>query len=49
MFSARPRFISKLENRKIIAIACGAFHTLALTEIGDLYSWGRGFEGQLGL
>lgn len=25
------------------------FHTLALSDIGDVYSWGRGFEGQLGL
>lgn len=25
------------------------YHTLALSDIGDLYSWGRGFEGQLGL
>lgn len=25
------------------------YHTLALSDIGDVYSWGRGFEGQLGL
>lgn len=25
------------------------FHSLALSNIGDVYSWGRGFEGQLGL
>lgn len=24
-------------------------HSLALSDIGDVYSWGRGFEGQLGL
>jgi len=41
--------LTKLENKKIIAVACGAYHTLALSSIGDLYSWGRGFEGQLGL
>lgn len=49
MFSPTPKLISKLENKKIISVACGAFHTLALSEIGDLFSWGRGFEGQLGL
>jgi alpha-tubulin suppressor-like RCC1 family protein len=25
------------------------YHSLALSDIGDIYSWGRGFEGQLGL
>ncbi|RHY34376.1 hypothetical protein DYB32_001009 [Aphanomyces invadans] len=29
-------------------IACGGFHTAALSESGDLYTWGRNFEGQLG-
>jgi alpha-tubulin suppressor-like RCC1 family protein len=26
------------------AIACGEYHTLALCK-GDLFAWGRGFEG----
>ncbi|PHS62054.1 MAG: hypothetical protein COB09_16085 [Thalassobium sp.] len=26
-------------------MACGEFHTLALSDIGDVYSWGKGFEG----
>ena len=30
-------------------MACGEYHTLALTDKHDLYTWGRGFEGQLGL
>lgn len=49
MFAPVPRLISKLDNKRIIAVACGAHHSLALSEIGDLFSWGRGFEGQLGL
>lgn len=49
VFSPAPRLINKLANKKIISIACGMYHTLALSDIGDLYSWGRGFEGQLGL
>ena len=49
MFSPVPRLISKLDNKRIIAVSCGAHHSLALSEIGDLFSWGRGFEGQLGL
>ncbi len=49
VFSAAPRPINKLSNKKIISIACGMYHTLALSDIGDVYSWGRGFQGQLGL
>ena len=30
-------------------IACGGQHTVGVTTTGDLYSWGRGDEGQLDL
>jgi alpha-tubulin suppressor-like RCC1 family protein len=30
-------------------ISCGAYHTLALSNYGDVYAWGKGFEGQLGI
>lgn len=30
-------------------IACGAKHVLALCDTGDVYSWGSGRSGQLGL
>ncbi|WMV42535.1 hypothetical protein MTR67_035920 [Solanum verrucosum] len=33
---------------KIIALAAGEAHTLALTANGDVYSWGRGTFGRLG-
>ena len=49
VFSAGPRQIAKLANRRIVSIACGSQHSLALSDIGDVFSWGRGFEGQLGL
>jgi alpha-tubulin suppressor-like RCC1 family protein len=29
-------------------IACGAFHTVAVTPKGDLFTWGDGSIGQLG-
>ncbi len=35
-------------SEKIIAIAAGGSHTMALTENGDLWSWGRDDYGQLG-
>ena len=34
---------------KIIQIACGAANILALGANGDIYSWGEGSSGQLGL
>ncbi|KZV37198.1 hypothetical protein F511_04617 [Dorcoceras hygrometricum] len=35
-------------SRKVISIAAGEAHTLALTGDGKLYSWGRGTFGRLG-
>lgn len=33
---------------RIVAVACGAFHTLALRDDGTLRAWGANDEGQLG-
>ncbi|KRW99588.1 Regulator of chromosome condensation 1/beta-lactamase-inhibitor protein II [Pseudocohnilembus persalinus] len=49
LFQEIPRQILKFQDKKIVQIACGEYHTLALSEINDLYAWGRGFEGQLGI
>lgn len=38
----------ELGLRNIIAVACGAFHTIAMTD-SKLYSWGSNRCGQLGL
>ena len=37
------------EDMKIIKIACGEAHTLALNDKREVYSWGFGSNGQLGL
>ncbi|RLN86648.1 hypothetical protein BBJ28_00017209 [Nothophytophthora sp. Chile5] len=29
-------------------VACGKHHSVAITDNGDIYAWGRNFEGQLG-
>ncbi|MDR2152816.1 MAG: hypothetical protein LBO72_08345 [Helicobacteraceae bacterium] len=41
--------VSSLEGRKIVAIAAGYFHSLALDTDGKIYAAGRNFVGQLGL
>lgn len=36
------------QSTKVVAIAAGEAHTLALTADGNVYSWGRGTFGRLG-
>ena len=48
-YSETTKLLPNLANIKIVQISCGMFHSLALAENGDLYTWGMGFEGQLGL
>lgn len=36
-------------GNKVVAIACGGHHTLATMSNGDVYSWGFGTMGQLGI
>jgi hypothetical protein len=33
---------------KVLTIACGFCHSMAVTEEGGLWSWGRGYAGRLG-
>ena len=45
----KPGFVSEnLENLKVVQIACGNSHTLALTEDHQVFSWGNNMAGQLG-
>ncbi|PRP80534.1 hypothetical protein PROFUN_11847 [Planoprotostelium fungivorum] len=46
--SLEPSIIEGLKGKNIIKVRCGEQHSLAITEHGDLYAWGRGREGQLG-
>ena len=36
-------------DSKITKVACGSFHTLALTKRGQVYSWGEARYGALGI
>ncbi|KAF4687477.1 hypothetical protein FOZ60_003951 [Perkinsus olseni] len=37
-----------LEERKIVKVACGGSHMAAVTDEGELYTWGYGRDGNLG-
>ncbi len=44
-----PRFVKGLKGVKIKQVACGSWHTAVVTEDGQLYTFGRNNDGQLGL
>lgn len=44
----RPRAVPSLEGIRLIQIASGGYHSLALTDEGKVLSWGHGGHGQLG-
>ena len=46
--SYQPIQVTSLKYKKCIQVSCGAYHTLAVTDQGDLYSWGKVDHG-LGL
>jgi len=44
-----PEKVKALSNQpKITQVACGFWHSMALTEFGSLFIWGNGFRGQVG-
>ncbi|KAJ4814175.1 Regulator of chromosome condensation (RCC1) family protein [Rhynchospora pubera] len=43
-----PTQVNFPDNQKIVLVACGWRHTIALTERKNVFSWGRGTSGQLG-
>ncbi|XP_022105351.1 uncharacterized protein LOC110987172 isoform X2 [Acanthaster planci] len=44
----RPSLVQALTGQCCVAIACGQYHSLALTKDQKVYSWGWGVHGQLG-
>ena len=44
-----PVLVEQLQGCKIVDISCGGSHTLAVTDSGDVYSWGEGRYGALGV
>lgn len=45
---SEPRVIRALEGNKIVAIAAGSEHSLAISSSGEVFSWGCGDDGRLG-
>tara|TARA_B110001452_G_scaffold11041_1_gene9183 strand:+ start:3615 stop:8069 length:4455 start_codon:yes stop_codon:yes gene_type:complete len=43
-----PTPIPSLKRKHLQQIICGSFHTIALSEGGDIFTWGIGERGQLG-
>ncbi|CAN6977807.1 hypothetical protein BRARA_I03809 [Brassica rapa] len=46
--SALPCLVSLAPGVRIVSVAAGGRHTLALSDIGQVWGWGYGGEGQLG-
>jgi E3 ubiquitin-protein ligase HERC2 len=43
-----PKQIDALGGKKVLDIAIGSMHCVAITEDGELFGWGRNEHGQLG-
>eukprot|EP01026_Neomeris_dumetosa_P076364 TRINITY_DN8188_c0_g1_i10.p2 TRINITY_DN8188_c0_g1~~TRINITY_DN8188_c0_g1_i10.p2 ORF type:complete len:238 (+),score=32.05 TRINITY_DN8188_c0_g1_i10:40-753(+) len=43
-----PQLVPSLQNKKMKEAACGAEHTVAVAEGGEVYAWGWGQYGNLG-
>ena len=43
-----PRLVESLLGKNPVQVACGGFHTAAITEDGKMWTFGGGEHGQLG-
>ncbi|XP_058020266.1 serine/threonine-protein kinase Nek8 isoform X3 [Ahaetulla prasina] len=46
---SQPKIVEALLGYEITQAACGASHVLALSSEGEVFTWGRGDNGRLGL
>ncbi|CAK4693061.1 hypothetical protein AeMF1_019343 [Aphanomyces euteiches] len=43
-----PELIESLVQTRVVAISCGDHHAAAVSDTGDLFTWGSGVHGKLG-
>lgn len=43
-----PQHVEALQGHKVVSVSCGAEHSLAATDKGEVYAWGWGRYGNLG-
>ena len=48
-FTGRPTEVTSLRSVPLVRIACGGWHSFALTISGSVFGWGKNDFGQLGL
>ncbi|XP_034967461.1 E3 ISG15--protein ligase HERC5 isoform X2 [Zootoca vivipara] len=44
---SKPRLLKELGDKRIVQIACGDHHSLALSKGGELFAWGQNDYGQV--
>ena len=49
MYETQPTTVQGLEDDIVADIAAGGWHSVALTSLGEVFLWGRGEYGRLGL
>jgi len=45
----RPKMLECFDDNFIAQVSCGSMHTLCLTTAGQIYAWGSGLNGRLGV
>lgn len=45
----RPHRVHGFEHERVVQVACGAFHSAAVTQSGRVYIWGKEDYGMLGV
>ena len=43
-----PRLVHAMAGKVVVEITCGSYHTAAVTNNGELFTWGGGMYGKLG-
>ncbi len=39
-----PKLVEALKGVKIVQVACGGYHSAALSDKGEIFTWGKGIK-----